>query len=230
MVSAPPQRGEIVNNPQGDSRGFSASLYDQKRRLHQPILNQTHTTSREKEQERKESEGCVWHYSAAPKIAPWRPGLQLGCHGDRTTGAINRQSAPNLVRLEWGQKEGETDRGRKYKRKEERNDKRKPIRERGERNEANNTDTEREMQGMEWVWEEKRVEEIKKDRRQERKTERRKERKTERKKDRQQDRKKEKLKERNKERQKERQKERKTGRKKERKNERQKERKTERNK
>lgn len=68
---------------------------------------------REKEEERNESEGCVWHYSAAPKIAPWRPGLQLGCHGDRTTGAINRQSAPNLVRLERGQKEGETDGERK---------------------------------------------------------------------------------------------------------------------
>lgn len=84
-------------------------------RLHRTILNQTHTHTPhpEKEEERKESEGCVWHYSAAPKIAPWRPGLQLGCHGDRTTGAINRQSAPNLVRLEWGQKEGETDSERK---------------------------------------------------------------------------------------------------------------------
>ncbi len=79
---------------------------------HTPHLEKERERGREKEEERKEREGCVWHYSAAPKIAPWRPGLQLGCHGDRTTGAINRQSAPNLVRLEWGQKEGETDRER----------------------------------------------------------------------------------------------------------------------
>lgn len=71
------------------------------------------------EEERKEREGCVWHYGAAPKIAPWRPGLQLGCHGDRTTGAINRQSAPNLVLLERGQKEGERQRERKTERRRE---------------------------------------------------------------------------------------------------------------
>lgn len=105
------------------------------RRLRQPILNQTHTTSRERG--KKEREGYVWHYRAAPKIAPWRPGLQLGCHGDRTTGAINRQSAPNLVLLERGQREGETDRKRRGKRREERQKKGT------ERNGASNKETER---------------------------------------------------------------------------------------
>ncbi len=68
-------------------------------------------------EEKEKREGCVWHYSGAPKIAPWRPGLQLGCHSDRTTGAINRLSAPNLVWLERGQREGETDRKRKSEEK-----------------------------------------------------------------------------------------------------------------
>lgn len=107
------------------------------RRLRQPILNQTHTTSRERG--KKEREGYVWHYRAAPKIAPWRPGLQLGCHGDRTTGAINRQSAPNLVLLERGQREGETDRERRGKRREERQKKKRGT----ERNGASNKETER---------------------------------------------------------------------------------------
>lgn len=39
------------------------------------------------------------------KIAPQRPGLQHGYHGDPTTGAINSLSAPDLVRLEQLQKE-----------------------------------------------------------------------------------------------------------------------------
>lgn len=112
------------------------------RRLRQPILNQTHTTSRERG--KKEREGYVWHYRAAPKIAPWRPGLQLGCHGDRTTGAINRQSAPNLVLLERGQREGETDREREKKGRKA---------EEGDREEwsEQQRDRKKEIQGMEWV-------------------------------------------------------------------------------
>lgn len=39
------------------------------------------------------------------KIAPQRPGLQHGYHGDPTTGTINSLSAPNLVQLEQHQKE-----------------------------------------------------------------------------------------------------------------------------
>lgn len=39
------------------------------------------------------------------KIAPQRPGLQRGYHGDPTAGAINSLSATNLVRLDWIQRE-----------------------------------------------------------------------------------------------------------------------------
>lgn len=56
------------------------------------------------------------------KIAPQRPGLQRGNHGDPTTGAINSLSAPNLVQLELLKREdrrtdGETE-GRRRRRSE----------------------------------------------------------------------------------------------------------------
>lgn len=66
-------------------------------------------SARESERERGEETEAQWRLSditeQISKIAPQRPGLQHGYHGDPTTGAINSLSVPNLVRLEQLQKE-----------------------------------------------------------------------------------------------------------------------------
>lgn len=96
--------------------------------LHCHIRAEKQMRTEDRKQWKRKNRFCVWHNSSSPKIALLHPGLQCGCHSDRTKDTINRLPVPNLVWVEKSRREqtrekeieGDKENGRKGGRERER--------------------------------------------------------------------------------------------------------------